>query len=164
MTNLRRKIYLALLIAQSLALFLFEGLIPLPFLAPGAKLGLANLVTIVALYTLASYREVLTIVVIRIMLAAFFGGGPSVMLYSLAGGLFSLGMMLLLKRTQKFSPIGISTAGGFSHNLAQIAAAAIIMKTPALFYYLPILGSLGIITGFLIGIVASGIIKRLPRQ
>lgn len=164
MTNLRSKIYLALLIAQSLALFLLEGLIPLPFLAPGAKLGLANLVTIVALYTLSSYREVLTLVTIRTMLAALFGGGISVMVYSLAGGLFSLSVMILLQRTQKFSPIGVSIAGGFSHNLAQIAIAAIIMETPALFYYLPILGNVGIVTGFLIGIVASGIIKRLPRH
>ena len=59
MTKTFKTVYLALLVAQSLALFLFEGLIPLPFLAPGAKLGLANLITLIALYTLPRWQDTL---------------------------------------------------------------------------------------------------------
>lgn len=160
--NTRKTVFLALLIAQSLALFMFEGLIPVPFLAPGAKLGLANLVTIVALYTLSA-RDAATVVIIRIVLASLFGGGPSVLMYSLAGGLLSLAIMLALKRTAKFSVAGVSLAGGFTHNLAQILVAIVIMDSPALIYYLPILGTCGIVTGALIGLAASEIIARLRR-
>ncbi len=81
MTRAFRTAYLSLLIAQSLALFLLEGLLPVPFLAPGAKLGLANIVTLIALYTLPRWQDVLLLLLVRTALASLFGGGPTVFLY-----------------------------------------------------------------------------------
>ena len=98
-------VYLSLLLSLSLTLFLFEGLIPMPFLAPGAKLGLANIVTVIALYTLP-WRDAMLILILRIAIGSLLGGGPTVMAYSLAGGLVSFGGMVALKRTGRFSVIG----------------------------------------------------------
>jgi len=148
--ELRQHLYIALLTAISLVLFLVEGLIPLPFIAPGAKLGLANIVTVYALYTLGA-RACFLILLLRTGLASFFGGGPTIFLYSLAGGLLSLFAMAALKRTARFSILGISAAGGFSHHCGQLIVAAIAADSLAIFRYLPILGPCGLITGIIIG-------------
>ena len=157
----RRLVRAALLVALSLSLFLLEGLIPLPFLAPGAKLGIANLVTLIAILTMPA-RTAALIVLTRIALASFFGGGPTVFLYSLAGGTMSLLGMLALKKTHAFSLFAVSAAGGFLHNAAQLAVGAAAASTPALFSYLPILGPCGILTGLLLAVCASRILARLP--
>ncbi len=159
--NLQKYLYIALLTAISLVLFLVEGFIPLPFIAPGAKLGLANIVTVCALYTLG-FRASLLIVLIRTGLASFFGGGPTVFLYSLGGGLLSLTVMMGLKKTARFSIFGISAAGGFSHHLGQLFLAALAADTLNIFRYLPILGTCGLITGLTIGWLAAKILKQLP--
>lgn len=157
--ELRKYLYIALLTAISLVLFLVEGLIPLPFIAPGAKLGLANIVTVFALYTLGP-RSCLFIVLLRTVLASFFGGGPTVFLYSLSGGLLSLAVMTALKRTARFSILGISAAGGFFHHVGQLLLAAWAADTLAIFRYLPILGTCGLLTGLLIGAVSTKIIHN----
>lgn len=159
--KLRNYLYIALLTAISLVLFLVEGLIPLPFIAPGAKLGLANIVTVFALYALGP-RSCLLIVLIRTGLASFFGGGPTVFLYSLAGGLMSLAVMSLLKRTACFSLLGVSAAGGFAHHTGQLLIAAWAADTLAIFRYLPILGTCGLITGLLIGLMSIKVIHNKP--
>lgn len=156
-------VYLSLLLSLSLTLFLFEGLIPMPFLAPGAKLGLANIVTVIALYTLP-WRDAMLILILRIAIGSLLGGGPTVMAYSLAGGLVSFGGMLALKLTGRFSVIGVSLAGGFLHNLGQLAIAAWAVDSLGIFAYLPILGLCGLGTGALIGILAMGILSKLPRS
>ena len=164
MTKTFKTVYLALLVAQSLALFLFEGLIPLPFLAPGAKLGLANLITLIALYTLPRWQDTLLVILVRIILATMFGGGPTILLYSLSGGLLRVAGMLMLRRCRCFSLLGISAAGGFAHNLGQLLVASLVIGNPNLLFYLPILGPCGIITGLLLGISASLALKKLPRN
>ena len=153
--ELKNYLYIALLTAISLVLFLVEGLIPLPFIAPGAKLGLANIVTVCALYTLG-FRASFFIVLLRTGLASFFGGGPTVFLYSLAGG---LSLMAALKNTSRFSIWGISAAGGFSHHLGQLFLAALAADTLNIFRYLPILGPCGLITGLCIGWLSIKILK-----
>ena len=158
-----KLVYLSLLIAQSLALFVFEGMIPMPFLAPGAKLGLANLITLIALYTLPRARDVLCVLVIRVLLATMFGGGPTIFIYSISGALVSFAAMCILKQSGRFSLLGISAAGGFLHNVAQLTVAAAVIQTNGLWLYLPILGPLGIITGLLIGWVAAFTVKKLKR-
>ena len=160
-SHLFRLTLISLLIAQSLALFLLEGLIPLPFLAPGAKLGLANIVTVIALYILPSTTDVILIISLRTILATFFGGGPSILLYSLAGGLCSLMIMKLIKNRACFSLIGVSCAGGLAHNLAQLVVASIIVNNWNLFYYLTILGPCGLITGFFIGILGRILVTKI---
>ena len=159
MSRTFRLTYLALLTAVSLSLFVLEGLLPIPFLAPGAKLGLANIVTVVALYTLAP-RDALLVVCLRIGLASLFGGGPTVFLYSLAGGLLSFVTMLALQRTNAFSLPAVSAAGGLFHHLGQLFAALAMTGTPALLTYLAILGPIGMVTGMLTGGVAGMIRKR----
>ena len=155
-------VYLSLLLSLSLALFMFETLIPLPFLAPGAKLGLANIITVLALYTLPHLRDAFFILVLRIVIGSLLGGGPTVLAYSLAGGLLSFGGMVALKRSGRFSVIGVSLAGGFLHNLGQLAIAAWAVESMGIFYYFPILGICGIVTGAVIGFLAHGILQKLP--
>ena len=162
MSQTHHLVYSSLLVALSLSLFLLEGLVPLPFLAPGAKLGLSNLITVIALYSLPHARDALCILCVRILLASCFGGGPTILLYSLAGGLLSLSMMILFKQSNCFSILGISAAGGFFHNLGQLLIASLVMESPHLWNYLSILGPCGIFTGFLIGMVSAWTLKRLP--
>lgn len=157
--ELRNYLYIALLTAISLVLFLVEGLIPLPFIAPGAKLGLANIVTICALFSLGP-RACLFIILLRTGLASFFGGGPVIFLYSLTGGLLSLAAMTALKKTACFSIIGISAAGGFAHHFGQLIVAALAADTLSIFRYLPILGPCGLITGFIIGGLSTRILNH----
>lgn len=152
--ELRNYLYIALLTAISLVLFLVEGLIPLPFIAPGAKLGLANIVTVFALYTLDPH-SCLFIILLRTGLASFFGGGPTIFLFSLAGGLLSLAAMAALKSTDRFSIMGVSAAGGFCHHLGQLVVAALAAETLNIFRYLPILGTCGLVTGLMIGWLAA---------
>lgn len=161
MSQTKTLIYLALLTALSFSLFLLEGLIPVPFLAPGAKLGLANLVTVIALCILPRWQDALTVLLLRLLLSALFGGGPSLLLYSLAGGLLSFAVMAGLRQAGRFSLIGISCAGGFAHNVGQLAVAAVTLAAPGLFLYLPLLGPCGLLTGGIIGYVAGLAIKKI---
>ena len=126
----------------------------------GIKLGLSNLVIVIALYRLgAGYAFFVNIV--RIMLSGLLFGGLSAMLYSLAGGMLSLVVMLILKKTDKFSPAGISMAGGVFHNVGQLTVAALITNTGKIFLYMPVLLISGLITGVLIGIAAIFVLKKL---
>ena len=162
MMNLSERLHLALLTGISLVLFLVEGLIPLPFIAPGAKLGLANIVTVYALYTLPRMRDTVLLIYLRTLLAAFFGGGPAIFLFSIAGGLLSILCMWLLKRTGHFSLLGVSAAGGFAHHLGQLFMAAYAADSLNIFRYLPVLGPCGIVTGLIIGWLAAKICHLAP--
>ena len=137
-----------------------ELLIPINFGIPGAKLGLANLVIIIVLYK-TDWKEALLLSVVRIVLAGFLFGNLFGILYSLAGGILSLAVMALLKRSGAFSIIGVSMAGGVSHNVGQLIMAMLVVETYAVGYYLPVLLIAGLITGTLIGIVGREMLKRL---
>lgn len=111
-----------MLVALAMIFSYVESLIPINLGVPGIKLGVANLVTVTGLYILAP-MEVFVVVILRVLLVGFmFGNGMSI-LYSLAGGILSFLVMLLLKRIKGFSMIGVSIAGGVSHNIGQIAVA-----------------------------------------
>lgn len=137
-----------------------ELLIPINFGIPGAKLGLANLVIIIVLYK-TDWKEALLLSVVRIVLAGFLFGNLFGILYSLAGGILSLAVMALLKRSGAFSIIGVSMAGGVSHNVGQLIMAMLVVETYAVGYYLPVLLVAGLITGTLIGIAGREMLKRL---
>ena len=137
-----------------------ELLIPINFGIPGAKLGLANLVIIIVLYK-TDWKEALLLSVVRIVLAGFMFGNLFGILYSLAGGILSLAVMALLKRSGAFSIIGVSMAGGVSHNVGQLIMAMLVVETYAVGYYLPVLLIAGLITGTLIGIAGREMLKRL---
>lgn len=139
-----------------------ELLIPVNFGIPGAKLGLANLVIVIVLYK-TDWKEALLLSVVRIILAGFLFGNLFGILYSLAGGILSLAVMALLKRTGAFSVIGVSMAGGVSHNVGQLIMAMLVVETYAVGYYLPVLLIAGLITGTMIGIAGREMLKRLDR-
>jgi len=162
MNELQRITRIALLTALSLILFILDGFLPLPLPVPGAKLGLAAIVTLIALYLLPA-RDAALMLTLRIILASAFGGGLAPMIYSLAGGAASFAAMVLLKRYTQLSIVGISAAGGFLHNMAQLLVAAAVLETTALFVYAPVLGIVGIFTGILIGITARGILQKISR-
>ena len=137
-----------------------EVLIPINFGIPGMKLGLANLVVVVSLYTMGAPMA-FAISMIRIMLVSMTFGSLSAMLYSMAGGLLSFAGMVLLKKIPNLSVVGISVVGGVLHNVGQILVAIAVVENINLISYLPPLLIAGTITGMLIGIVASQVIPTI---
>ena len=160
--NTRRLTRISILISMSLTMFLFESLIPMPILPPGAKLGLSNIVIIIALYILASEVDALIVLIVRIILSAVFVGSPIVLIFSLSGGMLSFAVMAILKFTKSFSIIGVSAAGGFFHNVGQILVAILVMDSWQIINYLTVLGICGVFTGAIIGIISNEVVKHIP--
>lgn len=156
----KRIAYSAVLVALAMIFSYVEILIPISFGVPGIKLGLANLVVVVGLWMMPPI-QVFGILVARIILVAFMFGGMSSLLYSLAGGILSFGIMLLLKKCKGFSIIGISMAGGVSHNIGQLVVAALVVENLSVFYYMPVLMIAGLVTGMLIGVVGQQVKRRV---
>ena len=150
-----------MMVALAFTFSYLESLIPFNFGIPGVKLGLANLVVVVALYTMKP-AEAFSIAVIRIFLAGLTFVNAYSIAYSLCGGILSFAVMLLLKRT-KLSMVGVSMMGGISHNIGQIIVAAIVMETARIAYYLPVLLVAGLATGLLLGVVSSLIVSRVEK-
>lgn len=140
-----------------------EALIPIPIGIPGIKLGIANVAIIVVLYAIGNVEGII-INFLRILLTGILFGNFYSFLFSLAGGMLSVTVMILVKKTRKFSILGVSIAGGVSHNAGQIIAAVLIMETPAIAYYLPFLIIAGIVTGIAVGCVGQIITKRIIRN
>ena len=152
--------YFGVFTALALIFSYVETLIPIQFGVPGIKLGLANLIIVIVLYK-TDWREALLLSVVRIILAGFIFGNLFSIVYSLAGGFLSLTVMVLLKRTDRFSVAGISMAGGVCHNIGQLVVAMIVVETYQVGYYLPVLLIAGLITGAVIGAVAGEVLKRI---
>lgn len=115
-----------------------EAIIPFNAGIPGVKLGIANIVTVIALYKL-SIKHAAIVSFIRIMVAGFLFSGLFGAIYSLAGAIVSLIGMIFLKKTGKFSIAGVSMAGGVLHNLGQLLVASFLIKDLRIFFYFPIL-------------------------
>lgn len=157
----RRLARYALLTALAMALSWLESLVPLAgVVPPGVKLGLTNLVVIFALYRM-SLRDAAVISLIRVVLVAFTFGNSYSFAYSLAGATLSLAVMALLKRSRKFSLLGVSVAGGVSHNIAQVLVAMAVLETARLAWYLPVLLVSGIAAGVCVGAAGALIVKRI---
>ena len=139
-----------------------ETLIPINFGIPGVKLGLANLIIVVALYKM-SVKEAYILSVVRVVLAGFIFANLFSIIYSLAGGLLSLTVMAFLKKSKQFSIIGISMAGSVFHNVGQLIMAMIVLESFNIAYYFPVLLLSGVLTGILIGIIANEMLKRLHK-
>ena len=137
-----------------------ETLIPIQFGIPGVKLGLANLIIVIALYRM-KLSEAYLLSIVRVLLAGFIFGNYFSIIYSLAGGLLSLTVMALLRKKGGFSVIGVSIAGGVFHNIGQLIIASVIVEPFSVMYYVPVLLIAGLVTGLLIGIASDGMLKRL---
>ena len=148
--------------ALALLFSYIESLIPFHIGIPGVKLGLANLIIVIALYKMNA-RQAFLLSVTRIVLAGFLFGNLFSILYSLAGGMLSLIVMILLKKQNGFSVMGVSVAGGVFHNVGQLVIAMLVTESLNLFYYVPVLMISGLITGIFIGIIANEMLKRLRR-
>lgn len=147
-------------VALALIFSYIEALIPFQMGIPGVKLGLANIVIVIALYRMPP-GEVVTLSVVRVILAGFLFGNLMSILYSLAGGLLSLAVMWGLKHVKEVSILGVSIAGGVFHNLGQLLAAAVVVETYGVFTYAPVLLVSGLITGLVIGLASSEMLRRI---
>ncbi len=159
----RRLTASAMFAALALIFSYIEAILPINVGVPGVKLGLANLIIIIALYELDT-RYAFFINLVRICLAGLMFTGVMAMLYSLTGGMISLLVMVFLKKTDRFSMIGVSMAGGVAHNFGQLLIASFVVSNIKMFLYFPILVFTGIASGIGIGIVAYVIDRRLPRM
>ena len=156
----KRTAFYGMFLALALVAGYVEQLLPINLGVPGVKLGLANIVTMVLLYTVG-IRAAARITAIRILLAGIlFGTGFSIV-YSAAGAVLSILVMTALKSTKQFSCISVSVAGGVFHNVGQILVAILILETGALVYYLPVLILSGLIAGIVIGILSGLLMRRL---
>lgn len=149
-----------LFLALALVASYIERLIPLNPGIPGVKLGLANIVTMVLLYTVGLQAAVL-ISALRILLSGLLFGSGFAMVYSAAGAILSMLVMAILKKTGRFGSIGVSVAGGVFHNIGQILVAIAVLETGTLIYYLPVLIISGLAAGIIIGILSGILTKRL---
>ena len=149
-----------LLTALALVLSWVESLLP-PLGVPGVKLGLPNLAVVFALYRLGC-KDACVISLVRVALVALLFGNGAALAYSVAGAALSLALMGLLKKTGKFSSIGVSVAGGVAHNAGQILVAMAMLETARLAWYLPVLWISGTVAGVLVGIVSGVLVKRVP--
>lgn len=155
-----RVAYFGVFTALALIFSYVETLIPFQIGIPGVKLGLANLIIVIALYKL-SLKETWLLAVTRVLLSGFIFGNYFSIIYSLAGSALSLLVMNYLKKRGGFSVMGISLAGGTAHNVGQLLVAMVVVETYSVAYYLPVLLIAGVITGLIIGFVAAEMLKRL---
>lgn len=154
--------YVALMVALALIFSYVEAIIPYNPGIPGIKLGIANVVTVIALYKF-SWKDAMAVSVIRVLIAGLLFNGLFGALYSLAGALVSLTGMILLKKTKLFSVAGVSMAGGVLHNLGQLLVAAALIEDARIFFYFPVLLFSGIAAGIAIG-VASTLVLRVIKK
>lgn len=157
--KIKKMTMLANFIAIAIVLNLIEA--QLDFIpVPGAKLGLANLVTLVVVY-MFSYKEALIVTIVRIVVVGLLSGrllSPTFYM-SLSGGLLSVVIMVLLKNLNIFGIVLVSLLSSIAHQIGQIAAGVFVIGSSDVIYYLPIMLPVGIIAGVLIGIIAKRFIK-----
>jgi len=148
-----KLIFLSLLVSLGIALHIIESFIPFPVAVPGAKLGLANIITLLTLI-IYGFKAGLTVSILRCIITSLLTGSPSSLIYSLSGAVLSLFLMAFAYFYTKgiFSLVGISIIGAQAHNLAQISVASIILKNAGLFLYLPFLMIIGLFTGYFVGL------------
>ena len=155
-----RTAYLGMLLGLAVLFGYVEAMIPIPVPVPGIKLGLANIVVAAILY-IFSWKEAVFITALRVVIIGFLFGNMFSIAYGLPGALFSLLVMAILKRTDIFSIVGVSAAGGTVHNIAQTVVAFFIVKGFPVNWYLPFLMIAGLIAGTLIGLADALIIPRI---
>lgn len=152
----------AVLTALALGLSVMENLFPVTAVIPlpGVKLGLANIVTVFALYTLGA-KNALSILIARCLLGSLFAGNFSALLFSLMGGVLAMLVMIGLKQFRRLSIFGVSIGGAAAHNVGQICASMITLGDTAVLGYLPVLLCVSLITGTVTGLVAALLFRAM---
>lgn len=152
----------AVLTAMALALSYLESFFPLSLAIPlpGIKLGLANIVTVFALYALGP-GQALLILLGRCLLGAVFAGNMNALIFSVMGGVTAMLVMIVLSRLGGLSVYGVSIGGAAAHNCGQVAAAILTLGNTAPLYYLPILLGVSLFTGALTGLIAACLFRAL---
>lgn len=152
----------AVLTAMALALSYLESFFPLSLATPslGIKLGLANIVTLFALYALGP-GQALMILLARCLLGAVFAGNMSALIFSVLGGVTAMVVMILLSRCGRLSIYGVSVGGAAAHSCGQVAAAVLTLGNTAPIYYLPVLLGVSLFTGALTGLIAACLFRAL---
>ena len=155
----------ALLTAMALGLSYLENLFPITAAIPipGVKLGLANIVTLFALYALGA-GQAMMILVARCILGSLFAGNLNALFFSLLGGVTAMAVMILLSKWKKLSIYGVSIGGAAGHNCGQIAAAMLSLGNTAPLYYLPFLLLVSLFTGALTGLIGACLFRALPHS
>ncbi len=156
--SIKKIALIAIFITLSLILSYVDSLIPINIMVPGIKIGLANLIIIYSLYMLG-IKEAIFISIIRVVISSILFGSILTFVYSLTGAIVSLLIMVILKSFTSLTVITTSIAGGVMHNMTQIIVAIILMNTKEIVYYLPILILTGVISGMMIGIFSTLLIK-----
>ena len=156
----KKAVMLAVLLAMSIVLSLVESMLP-SLGVVGAKLGLANIITIVILYTFTE-KDAFVVVILRILLVPLLRGFvfPTFML-SLAGGILAFSLMVIFKRLKIFNVISVSVMGSLGHSLGQILMAMVLFETAAIALYFPVIFAVAIPTGIFVGFTGNVLTKRL---
>lgn len=165
MKGIKKMIFLSLLVSLGLALSIIESMMPIPFIAPGAKLGLSNIVILITM-VLFGFKEALIVGVLKSFTFTLATGSVSSLFYSLSGSILSLFTMYLVytKFPKIFSLIGVSIFGAIAHNLAQILVASFMMKNFRIFSYYPILLLTSLFAGYFVGLASIYIVKNLKEH
>ena len=161
--NSKKIALCGLLTARAILMGYVEMLIPMPLIVPGIKLGLANVIVVITMYSLGP-KTAFFISLVRVVLCGLLFAGFAGLLYSLAGAVLSFAVMALLYKTGKMSITGVSVAGGVFHNVGQIIVAALVVENIKMAYYLPFLLVSGVVTGFLIGVVSRLCLPYVNRK
>ncbi len=153
----------ALLLTAALVIYLLEAQIPPLVPLPGVKLGLANIITVYAIFRVGA-KDTLAILLCRVLLGSVFGGNWMAFAYSLTGGLFCYCAMLLLRKNLTEKQIWVASAvGAVFHNIGQILVAMLLFRTAAVAVYFPVLVASGVVTGVFTGLCAQFLTARLDR-
>lgn len=164
MPKTKKLSLMAMLTAASLIVFVIEAQIPAPVPVPGVKLGLANVITLIAMLLLGR-REAGLILAVRIVMGSVFAGGFSAFLFSISGGVLAYAVMCItVTRFPRKMLWVVSALAAVAHNLGQLLAAIAVTKTAALMVYAPVLLASGIITGVFTGLVAMYLVRRLDKM
>jgi len=158
----KQLVTLSALVAVAMILSYIESMIPAFVAVPGVKMGLSNIATVFALYALG-WQYAICVSVVRVFLSALLFGNFVSLIYSLSGAALALALMILLKKLDRFSSVGVSVAGGVGHNAGQIIAACIVMENTAIsLYIIPLIIS-GTLSGIVIGLVAGNLVERVKK-
>ncbi len=156
--------FIGLCTSLALVFAYIEALLPPLFPSvPGIKMGLPNIIIIFLLYRYGA-KTAFFVSLLRMALVTLLFGNAVAFLYSLAGGILSLCLMIVLKKFDFLSVVGISIIGGVSHNVGQILVAMLLLDTTQIAYYLVVLTFTGVVAGIFIGFCGAVLIKKIPEK